>query len=724
MRSWFCALALMSAVGCSLSSADDGAFGVPTKPDIPTPPTEAPPTGQKWEGIEIDGACGKLGLAWVLVDETCGGTNDPAYLDYFRAPMFRDGARVGDFLYVVDATHLWVVEAADPSGMSRERLTAGLGEPLAMARHGEAAVLIAAGSAGLIVLDATDPLDPTFVAQVALDGPALDVHVAGDVAYVATGAAGVGVVDLTSHELLQALAVPGFAAGVFERDGLAYVAACSTVAIVDVATGDLLSQIWLDEAYDHQILVAPAKDMTLVGDVAFVAAGRFGAVAIDVAVPTQPKILGNCTVANDPAFYASGVRTGGDTLYVAGGEYGIKPVDVENAASACPSFVMPKLPAYPDSEGECSSDPPWKVVSWTESFPPPPPPSTPPPEPNKDPIQTLPFGDIVYAFGDATRIGVRAVDVRDALTLHHLGRYQEPRLVTGIAASGDRIVINGPHGGTFLRDELALLVPEAPVEMAPHAVAMEMLEDGRWALLASDGKLYLEGTGPLLTISTESWSQGLAVEGNLLAVSVGEGAYVMNVETQALAEMYSGKAAALPPAIAISGGEIFVASPEWTAAQNASQKASLAPHGVFGDGDALNVSLWRAGLPRRLLLPSDYGLIELASLGPRAGLVLHGDPAISISMPSGNYLAGAVAGGRAYLVTTDRGSYRSQLVTVSLPALAIVDIRSFTGQAADIAIGGDRLYLADADRGVRVYDIAGGKPLPLGTVQLGEEVSP
>lgn len=721
MRWWFATLgaAWLGWLGCTgsdLASWDDD--GGPVKPEIPTPPTEAPPTGQKWQGVEVDGACGKLGLAWVLVDETCGGTDDPSYLDYFRAPMYRDGARIGDFLYVVDATHLWVVEAADPSGMSRQRLMGGLGQALAMARHGADTVLIAAGSAGLIVLDASDPLAPSFDDQIALDGPALDVHVEGDLAYVATGGGGVAVIDLSSRAVERTLPVPGFAAAVTAEAGLAYVAACGTFAIVDAETGELAAQIWLDEAYDHEILVAPAKDVELVGDVAFVAAGRFGAVAIDVADPTAPKVLGNCTEPVDPAFYASGVRAQGDTLYVAGGEWGVKAVPVAEAAAACSTFVLPNLPDHPGTVGECSSDPPWEVVSWTESFPPPPPPNVPLPEPNKDPIQILPFGDVVYAFGDATRIGVRAVDVRDAESLAHLGRYQEPRLVTGIAASGDRVVINGVAGGTYLRDEVALLVPEGPVEMAPHAVALTMLDDTRWALLASDGKLYLEDEGPVLTISTESWSQGLAAEGNLLAVSVGDGAYVVDVETLALGEMYAGKSAAVPPAIAITEGEIFVASPEWPAAQNASQKTALAAHGVFGQGDALNVSLWRAGLPRRLLLPSQHGLLELASLGPRAGLVLHTEPAISITVPSGDYLAGAVAGNRAYLISTDRGSYRSQLLTVSVPTLAILDIQAFTGQAADLATAGDRLYLADADRGVRVYDIAGGKPALLGIVEV------
>lgn len=307
-------------------------------PDNPGPPSSMPPgeppTGQKWEPVDTDD-CGRDGIAWVLVDEVCGGTQDPDYMDYFRAPMFRDGARVGDQMYAVDATYLWVLDMTDHSAIQRQSLFAGLAEPLAVGQY-EGRLLIAAGSGGLLELNLDNPSAPELVSRVDLPGPALDVHVEGDEAFVAFGSGGIAVVDLLDGATLnRTIATPGFAAGVTTADGRAYVAACDTVAVIDLATDTLLAQTWLSEAYDGDFLVAPAKDVAVVGTFAFVAAGRFGAVAIDISDPSAPEIVGNCTVADELSFYASGVRANDDTLFVAGGEWGILPVELNQSWAGC-----------------------------------------------------------------------------------------------------------------------------------------------------------------------------------------------------------------------------------------------------------------------------------------------------------------------------------------------------------------------------------------------------
>ncbi|MEJ7732030.1 MAG: hypothetical protein WKG00_22820 [Polyangiaceae bacterium] len=119
---------------------------------------------------------------------------------------------------------------------------------------------------------------------------------------------------------MRTLVVPGFAAAVSTKVGKAVVAACDNVAVVDVERGALVGQTWVGNARQGGVLVAPAKDVELVGDVTFVAAGRFGAVAIDLADPCAPAVIDNCTLPDDPAFYASGVRAQAGSLYVAGGE--------------------------------------------------------------------------------------------------------------------------------------------------------------------------------------------------------------------------------------------------------------------------------------------------------------------------------------------------------------------------------------------------------------------
>src|SRR4026209_2984530 len=107
--------ALMAA--CAVVAAWSGDMGeVGTSGDVegdppaqgtPLAPSGTAPTGSKWQGVEVDGACGGKTIAWVLVDEVCGNTEAPDYLDGFHAPIFRDGALVGSTLFTVDASHLW-----------------------------------------------------------------------------------------------------------------------------------------------------------------------------------------------------------------------------------------------------------------------------------------------------------------------------------------------------------------------------------------------------------------------------------------------------------------------------------------------------------------------------------------------------------------------------------------------------------------------------------------
>lgn len=692
--------------GCDPQGFEPSDVGdAPEDPGPPMPPG-TPPSGQKWMEIDVDN-CGRDGVAWVLIDEVCGAPDDPAYLDYFRAPMFRDGARIGEHLFVVDATHLWVLEV-DSDELStkspvRVAMTTGLGEPLAVGQL-DGRLFVAAGSRGLLELDVDDPLAPKVVSELDLPGPALDVFVENDRAWVALGEAGIASIDLSgSPRLLEVTAVPGFAAGVQARDELAYVASCDGLSVVDLTAGEPLGQTWIEQAYEKGFLVAPAKDVALVDDVAFVAAGRYGAVAIDVSDPAEPELLGHCTIDDDPRFYASGVRAQGDTLYVAGGEWGVLPIDVSDPRSACTAQSPPMLPELPEPDSdECTTELPWEVVPWVDVFVPPP--------PAKDPVQTLPDGERLYAFGDARRIGVRAVDVRDTTrdTLPLLSRYQEPRLVSSISAKAGRVLVTGDAGGLFLRDELELLIPSSEGPATEGTIVGGLLDDGRWVVATRDGELLIEDGEPT-TLSISTWSGGLAVEGSTVALPSPEGLTIFDLEQGQQTQLESGARAELPAAITSHAGAWAIASPEWTRAAylDAKEVQWVAPHDVFELDDVLDIGQWRLGLPRRVLASSERGLVEVASLGHRAGLVVHGDTPSAIPLPPGTYVDAVSQGEALYLVSANQATFRSQLMTVSLSGgkLKLESVQAFTGLAAGVAVDGDRLYVADANVGVRVYEL-------------------
>ncbi len=675
-------------------------------------PSEPAPTGMGWKPIETDEGCGRSGLRWILVDEVCGDGDgaDPRALE---APMFRDGAIVNGHLLAVDGTHLWSLDLAGTERIARASLVTGVGQPLAAQARG-ASVLLAAGTDGLVVVDASDPAHPTRAASLKLAGPAFDADLRGDSAYVATGKAGVAAVDVSGAvpALSKAIAVPGHAAGVASDEGHLYVAACTSFSIVDRASGSVRATVPFPKVGGH--LFTAAKDVALVGDVAFVAAGRQGVVAIDVTTKEAPKVLGRCTVA-DPKFYASGVRAEGGALFVAGGEWGVLRIDASQPKLAC-TQALAQAQAPDPAEG-CSSKPPWEIVDWERVWAPPP--------PAKDPIQVLPNGDRVFAFGDARRIGVRAIDVRNATDLTLARRYDEPRALLGIAAHGTRIVAVGPQGGVFQATPTTLVerAPEPGDDALKAASSVGMLDDGRWVAVAGTD-VRVEGRAQPLT----GFASTIAVAGDAIAVAKTTGnveLYTSSGVLRAVAPL--GADAHLPLSIATGASAVYYAAPEWTdtlrrdlagAALGATQSL---PHAVFDAEDALDLDLWRTRVPRRQLAVGPRGLVEVAVLGSRAGLVLHppSGPAQHVALPALTYAGLAADDDRAYAVALDRGLYKSYLVTVALDgAPRVVSLEAFTGAASGVAVTGGRVYVSDADGVIRVYQPNGDDVVPLGAIRL------
>ncbi len=629
--------------------------------------------------------------------------------------MFRDGAVIGNHLFTVDATHLWGLDLSTvESRIARTSLLTGIGQPLAMQAQ-NARLYLAAGSDGLVVVDATDPVHPARVASLGLPAPAFDVELRSGSAYLAMGHNGVAQVDISgaTPTLVKTFAAPGHAAGVTTDESHVYVAACTSFSVLDRTTGAVRGSVPFPKVGDR--LVTPAKDVAIVGNVAFVAAGAQGAVAIDVSNPNAPAVLGHCAV-NEEGFYASGVRAEGNALFVAAGEWGVLRVDVSNPQTAC-TKPLAQI-AAPKPAIDCTTKPPWEVVPWERVWGPPP--------PGKDPIQVLPAGDRVYAFGDARRIGVRAVDVRAASDLVKLARYDEPRTVLGIAVQGSRAAVIGPRGGVFDVDAQGLLTrATAPGDdVLLTASAVNMLADGRFVVL-SDGKVLVEGAAQPIT----SFATGIATRGNEIVVTKPTVVEIYAGDGTLEATDGLGRTAVLPIAVAAAQNSVFYAAPEWetTLSRSASStsfgNASFTPHTIFDLEDSMDADLWRMRVPRRHLAVSTAGLVELAALGPRAGIALHrtdGTLAKAV-LPLLTYAGLATDATHAYAIGLDRGLYKSYLVTVDLVGPPkVVSVEAFTGAASGVAAAGGRVYVADADGALRIYSVNGTSVGAAGVVRVEE----
>jgi len=171
----------------------------------------------------------------------------------------------------------------------------------------------------LRVLDISDPADPTLLGSLETPGDAMDVAIAGGIAYVADGTAGLLLVDLSDPghtTLLGRCNTPGRAAGVAVSGTYAYVAdgllvddtgRHAYVAIVNVADP---SKPVLTGTYDTP---DQAFDVAVSGSTAYVAGGSSGLLVLDISDPAHPTLLGDV----DTPGYAKGVAVAGSIVYVA-----------------------------------------------------------------------------------------------------------------------------------------------------------------------------------------------------------------------------------------------------------------------------------------------------------------------------------------------------------------------------------------------------------------------
>ena len=189
---------------------------------------------------------------------------------------------------------------------------------------------IAAGAAGLQVVDVSDRVHPAVVAGLDTDGVAIDVRVVGRFAYVADGNSGLKIIDVNDPlqpQLVGALDTPGLAQDLKVQGGFAYIAdgaAGVTIAEVSDPTAPVLrgqlsgigTARGIDVEGDRAVVVAdtslfvldttilaaplavgtvnigPVKDVVMSGNYAYVAASNSGYRVVRLTVPTAPVVVG------------------------------------------------------------------------------------------------------------------------------------------------------------------------------------------------------------------------------------------------------------------------------------------------------------------------------------------------------------------------------------------------------------------------------------------------
>lgn len=224
----------------------------------------------------------------------------PTALSFLPLPGFANGVAVeGDLAFVAaGGAGLHVVDVRDPDAPA---LVATLDTPgnANDARVADGYAYVADGPSGLQIVDVRNPVAPALVGGIDTPGTATDVAVLDGRAYVADGSAGLRVIDVSNPEaprVLGAVDTPGNARGVDAVDELVVIAdAEGGVHVVSVA--DPASPVILGSTHTRPNAVSRAADVAVRDRLAYVADGANSSLGglrvIDFRVPSTLVVVGS-----------------------------------------------------------------------------------------------------------------------------------------------------------------------------------------------------------------------------------------------------------------------------------------------------------------------------------------------------------------------------------------------------------------------------------------------
>lgn len=187
-------------------------------------------------------------------------------------------------------------------------------------------VYVAAGSAGLHVVDVSNPAAPVIVATRDTPGNANDVRVAGNYAYVADGSAGLQIIDITNPRtptIAGAVSVGGSALDVAVAGSVAYIAAGSAgVVVVNVATP--AAPIVAGSVRTSGAI----QGLDVIGTTVVAVDSAPALRVINAANPALPSVVGSVTLTGAP----NDVRISGNLAATANYTGGMQLVDFSNGA--------------------------------------------------------------------------------------------------------------------------------------------------------------------------------------------------------------------------------------------------------------------------------------------------------------------------------------------------------------------------------------------------------
>ena len=659
-------------------------------------------------GTFLDPEDGLGSSGYEALDETCEATDAANYLDRFATPMFRNVATRDGVAYLVDGSALWAVSLADPAAPVRLSLTRLPGRPLSAAFSPSGRLLVAAGGAGLLIVDVADPTAPAVTVPALPKADALGVEVAGDLALVAQGNRGLAVVDVSegAPSGVSRVSLPGFANSVAYDAATqrAYVASCSSFSIVDLADPAhpaVLGTYFVPEGH--------AKGIAVEGDKVYVAGGE-ALFAFNAAVPSAVLWTGYYADPETPGFYVNAVVVRDGIAYIAAGDESVRSIETDTLESS-------SVYAPPADEGEPPTlddpidmpDPSQETLNTSSG----------------DPINVALHENLLLVLGNFRWVGERLLRVMDVSTpgvMFDVGAYVQPNDHLGATDAGGAIVVHGSGGvesvvtpsGAVI-DTFAL--PEPVVEAGMLGALLVLLsEDGRVYSYDFDSpEQLLNGSGYDLALGG---TRGFVADTYLNEIYgfepySGSGAQVF--------ESFGAQGAFLGFSRLLARGSDLYAY-DWVFghlygfdvfAPSTPDEIDVIDAGLcevydiadfYSGQKAIRAKLVAADERVALLCPyddDDATSLKLYAVAPDGTLSLDEN----LTLPSGRYVDAAFDGGVVWALSFDNNTYRSALYRFDGGEFISAE---FDGHANGVLLRDGIVYVVDGDFGVRRFSLSGG----------------
>ncbi len=534
---------------------------------------------------------------------------------------------------------------------------------------------IADGYAGLTIANVSDPAAPVFVGGLDTSDLALDVQVVDTLAYVANGRHGLDIIDVSDPAFpakVGGLDTTGEARELQVVDALVYIATqwggLQIVDVSDPTAPTLVSRF--DTAED-------VKSFHVVGQLAYVADHFDGLQILDVSDPAAPMFVGSY----DTPHVAVDVRIAGNLAYVADNHSGLVILDVSDPAA-------PVLVGGIDTPENASF------------------------------VQVV--GDLVY-LADGSG-GLRVVDVSDPAAPSELSAVMPTRGVGRFQITGSTAYVAS--------SDVGLLILDVSDAVEPMTVGSYDAQDYAYDVQVADQFAYVAASGGGLQIVNVSDPAAPAVAGTV--VVPGSAMRLHVVEDVAYIAAHNGGLQIVdvsdPAAPAIVGsfatpdndahgiqvvGDLAYVADDNSGLQivNVSDHTAPAAIGSFDTpGKALNVHV-----VGELAFVADWsGGLQIVNVSDPAAPVFVG----GYDTPD-HAAAVQVVGDLAY-VADDRSGVH--ILDVSNPAApALVGSYDTWGEAYNLSVDGHHLYVADYEHGLLVLDVSDPTaPVPAGNFATQE----